>query len=140
MRPGANMHPIAGNVARKCRSAAWRCRRGFRFFSTKSRWQRGHWNPLCSFQGTPQRWGVVKGENHACGSGALACSGTSCASALMGLVVPCRGIITWYVADVEGTEMCFHVPATSLEALSANTRHCQDMEVLYATSTSAVWA
>ena len=29
----------------------------------------------------------------------------------------CRGIIYEFVADVEGTEMCFHVPAASSEVL-----------------------
>ena len=33
-------------------------------------------------------------------------------------------------ADEEAAEKHFHVPATSLEALSANRRRCQDMEVL----------
>jgi len=34
-------------------------------------------------------------------------------------------------ADVEATEICFHVPATSLEVLSAIQRRCQDMEALF---------
>ena len=34
-------------------------------------------------------------------------------------------------ADVEATEICFHVPATSLEALSAIRRRCRDMEALF---------
>ncbi len=46
-------------------------------------------------------------------------------------MTPCRGIIIEYVTDVEGAEKCLHVPATSLEALSANRRRCWDMEALF---------
>src|SRR5712691_1420743 len=46
--------------------------------------------------------------------------GTCCASEPMGLVTPCRGVIQQCVANMEGTENHFHVPATSSEALSAD--------------------
>jgi len=45
-------------------------------------------------------------------------------------MAPCRRIVKECVADVEVAEKRFHVPATSLEALSANRRHCWDMEAL----------
>jgi len=34
-------------------------------------------------------------------------------------------------ADEEAADKCFHVPATSLEALSAIRRRCRDMEALF---------
>ena len=36
-----------------------------------------------------------------------------------------------HVADEEAAEKRFHVPATSLEALSAIRRRCRDMEALF---------
>jgi hypothetical protein len=42
-----------------------------------------------------------------------------------------RGVISEHGADKEAAEKRFHVPATSLEALSAIRRHCRDMEVLF---------
>ena len=41
-----------------------------------------------------------------------------------------RGAIGEHVADEEADEKRFHVPATSLEALSAIQRCCRDMEAL----------
>ena len=38
------------------------------------------------------------------------------------------GVIDEYVADEKATKKHFHVPATSLEALSAIRRRCRDME------------
>ena len=46
----------------------------------------------------------------------------------MGLAASCRGTLSECTADVEAAEKCFHVPATSLEALSTNRQHCRDME------------
>jgi hypothetical protein len=45
------------------------------------------------------------------------------------------------VTDVEGTEMCFHVPATSSEAQSANRRCYRDMEAHFCApmSTAGGW-
>ena len=49
----------------------------------------------------------------------------------MGLVALCRGTLSECATDMEAAEKRFHVPAMSLEALSANRRHCRDMEVLF---------
>jgi len=40
-------------------------------------------------------------------------------------------VIGEHVADKKAAEKCFHVPATSLEALSAIQRRCQAMEALF---------
>ena len=42
-----------------------------------------------------------------------------------------RGVIGEHVADEKAAKKHFHVPATSLEVLSAIRRHCWDMEVLF---------
>ena len=42
-----------------------------------------------------------------------------------------RGVIYEHGADEKAAEKHFHVPATSLEALSAIRRCCQDMEALF---------
>jgi hypothetical protein len=49
----------------------------------------------------------------------------------MGLSTRRRGSINEHVADMGGAEKRFHVPATSLEALSANRRRCRDTEALF---------
>ena len=43
------------------------------------------------------------------------CFGTSCACGAMGVAWLVRGVIDEPVADEEGVEKCFHVPATSSE-------------------------
>ena len=82
----------------------------FLHFLAKTQWQRGHWDPLCLFQGAPQQWGVVKGKNHKSGSCPLTHSGTFSASSSMGLVAPCRGIIYELVTDMEDAKKVLLCP------------------------------
>ena len=71
----------------------------------------------------------MKGKNHRCGPCTFACSSTSCTSLLMEVAALRRGTID--ECNVEDAEKRFHVVAASLEARSANRRHCCDMEVLF---------
>ena len=89
------------------------------------------WGPLCSFQALRWDWGALKDKKHTGGQKPPACFHTFCASGVNGVMGKCIGMINEHVADEEAAEKHFHVPATSLEALSAIRRHCQDMEVLF---------
>ena len=110
MRSGANRRPIAGNVARKCRSAPWQRRGGFCFFSKVAvEGGRGALTPPLSVPRHPRAMEGKKGKNHGCGPCTFLCSGTSRASWLVGLMVLGRGTLEECGTDVEDTERRFHV-------------------------------
>jgi len=84
--------------------------------------------------------GALKDKKHAGGQKPPTCFGTSCASGAMGLVWGRRGVINETVINEEAAENCFHVPATSSEALSTNGQCCRDMEALFSVfHTLAMW-
>jgi len=66
--------------------------------------------------------------------------GTSCAFWLMRLAAQCRGVVYNIFADIEDTEKCFHVPATSSEAPSTSDGVAGTWKRFSASSTSAMRA
>jgi hypothetical protein len=124
------VHPIIPSVARKRRSAFWRRRQRFRVLSPDS-CGAGVRSRLYSFQALRWGWGALKDKIQAGGFGPPACFGTSCASGVNGVVCQRGEAIDEDGADEEAAEKRLHVLATSLEALSAIRRCCQNMEVLF---------
>jgi len=74
---------------------------------------------------------TLKDKIHEGGLWPPTCFGTSCASGVNGVMWRCRGVIDKHGTDEKAAEKCFHVPATSLEALSAIRWRCQDMEAIF---------
>ena len=88
----------------------------------------------------PGWWVAIKGEISFFGCWTFTQTAHSWASWWMGFAAQRRGVVVYIFANIEDTEKCFHVPATSSEALGTSNSVAGTWKCFPASSMLAMWA